>query len=123
MGAKSCPEKQKNICGKRIRELRKNAGGSGGSLTQDQLVAKLQLKGYNISRSVLSKIENEKRAVSEIEVTLIAKVLGVDANCVIGFDDEETQQKLCDLLSESAQGMWEEDDADLQEDGFLAAED
>ena len=47
-----------NICGKNIKEIRKEQ-----RVTQDELCARMQVMGYQISRSDISKLENEKNSL------------------------------------------------------------
>lgn len=58
--------------GKNIRILREKAG-----LTQDNLAAKLQIDGCDITRSAIAKIEVGQRHLYPDEVILIKKVLNV----------------------------------------------
>jgi len=46
-------------------------------MNQQELLAKLQTEGVNISQSTLSKIEHGDRYVTDIELKAIAKVLNV----------------------------------------------
>jgi len=73
----------KNICGKRIKELRRNMQGSKNRMTQDDLAAKLQLCGGNFERTTISHIENGSRGVADYELVQIAYVLGVDLNALV----------------------------------------
>ncbi len=61
-----------NIIGKNIRVLRKNQ-----QLSQEYLCARMQTMGYKISRSDISKIENNKKFISDFEVLGFAKALKV----------------------------------------------
>ena len=65
-------ENKLNIAGKNIKELRKNK-----KITQDELCARMQVMGYQISRSDISKLENGKRFISDIEILGFSKVLKV----------------------------------------------
>ena len=56
--------------GKNIRILREKAG-----LTQEQLAAKLQLDGCDITRSAVAKIEVGQRHLYPDEIILIKKIL------------------------------------------------
>ena len=47
------------------------------AMNQQELLAKLQTEGIDISQSTLSKIENGDRYVKDIELKAIAKVLNV----------------------------------------------
>ena len=62
--------------GKNIRTLREKAG-----MTQDMLAAKLQISGYDITRSAVAKIEVGQRHLYPDELILIKKILKVS------FDD------------------------------------
>lgn len=56
--------------GQNIRELRKKS-----NLTQDELSAKLQLRGCDITRSALAKIEAGQRHLYPDEIALIKQIL------------------------------------------------
>lgn len=58
--------------GQNIRSLREKAG-----MTQDQLSAKLQLNGCDITRSAVAKIEVGQRHLYPDEIILIRKILNV----------------------------------------------
>lgn len=68
-------EYEKQI-GLNIRNLREKAG-----LTQEQLSAKLQVNGCDVTRSALAKIEVGQRHLYPDEIKLIKEILGVE------FDD------------------------------------
>ncbi len=58
--------------GNNIRVLREKAG-----LTQEQLSAKLQIEGCDITRSALAKIEVGQRHLYPDEIILIKKILKI----------------------------------------------
>ncbi|MUK93137.1 helix-turn-helix domain-containing protein [Aliivibrio fischeri] len=62
-----------NIVGAQIRAIRKEK-----KLTQEQLAAKCNLEGFDISRGTLAKIEAGVRQIIDIEIVLISKALDVD---------------------------------------------
>jgi transcriptional regulator with XRE-family HTH domain len=66
--------KRKNIVGVRVREARKAAKPP---ITQTDLIARLQVLDMVIDQPGLSKIENGKRPVTDIEVVALAKALKV----------------------------------------------
>ena len=68
-----------NLCGERVREARTRAGWS-----QEQLAAKLQLSGLQIGQMVVSRIETGKRVVPDFELPIIAEVLGVTTDWLLG---------------------------------------
>ena len=47
-------------------------------MTQDQLSAKLQLRGCDITRSALAKMEVGQRHIYLDEMKLIVEILGID---------------------------------------------
>jgi transcriptional regulator with XRE-family HTH domain len=63
---------KRNIIGKKVRILRKKR-----KLTQDELTARIQNKGINIDRPMLSRIETDSREVYDFEVKAIAESLEV----------------------------------------------
>lgn len=65
-----------NLIGSQVRKWRKKKGWS-----QEFLAAKLQLRGWNISRDSLASLELQRRRVPDCELLYLARVLG------IGLDD------------------------------------
>jgi len=61
-----------NIIGPQLRKLRYERG-----LTQEQFAAQLTVKGFDITRGTLSKIEAQVRCVTDIEVLALAKAAKV----------------------------------------------
>jgi transcriptional regulator with XRE-family HTH domain len=59
-----------NIIGGQIKKLRKNQ-----NISQEYLCARMQTLGYKISRSDISKIENNKKFISDFEVLGFSKSL------------------------------------------------
>ncbi len=59
--------------GRKIRELREKA-----DLTQEQLAARLQVEGCDITRSAVAKIEVGQRHVYPDEIKLIKNILNVE---------------------------------------------
>lgn len=68
-----------NIIGSRIKEARINAG-----FTQKQLSEKLELLAVYTCRGSVSRIENGQRAVTDIEIDAISKVLNVSLDYLFG---------------------------------------
>lgn len=62
-----------NVIGPQVRNLREQS-----KMTQEQLTARCNLIGWNISRGTLAKIEAQVRRVTDDEVALMAKALKVD---------------------------------------------
>lgn len=68
--------------GNNIRLLRESA-----ELTQEQLAAKLQVNGCDITRSAVAKIEVGQRHIYPDEIILIKKILNVTFDEI--FNTEE----------------------------------
>lgn len=61
-----------NIVGRYVKMLRVEQG-----LTQEQLAARCNLQGFDLSRGTLAKIESNIRQVTDIEVILLSRALNV----------------------------------------------
>ena len=61
-----------NVCGPIIERRRKEMGKS-----QRQLADMLQLAGLDVDKNAIQRIEAGKRFVTDVEITYLAKVLGV----------------------------------------------
>lgn len=59
-----------NIIGSKIKDFRKQE-----KITQDDLCARMQVLGYQINRSDISKIENCNKFIADFEVLGFAKAL------------------------------------------------
>lgn len=59
-----------NLCGIRIKQRREELG-----VSQEQLAARLQLLGLEISQKVVSRIETGLRVVPDYEVGFFARAL------------------------------------------------
>ena len=68
-----------NLCGERVRDARVKAGWS-----QEQLAAKLQLAGLQLGQMAVIRIETGKRVVPDFELPIIAEVLGVTTDWLLG---------------------------------------
>ena len=69
----------RNIVGRRVTEMRKKQG-----MKQIELLAKLQVKGVDISVPSLSLLEGQKRLVTDIELKALAEIFGVSADWLLG---------------------------------------
>ena len=61
-----------NIVGIKAKAQRESLGW-----TQEQLVARCNLIGWNISRSTLAKIESKVRRVTDTEIVFLSRALKV----------------------------------------------
>ena len=59
-----------NVVGPRIRHLR-----AAKEMTQEQLAARCNVLGWDLSRGTLAKIEAQVRCVTDAEIYVLAKAL------------------------------------------------
>lgn len=71
---------RKNICGAKVREQRKKR-----NLSQSELATQMQLEGVIIERDSVSRIESGTRFVPDYELMVIAKVLHVSVDQLLGI--------------------------------------
>jgi Helix-turn-helix. len=64
--------KKKNLVGKKVKQLRKEQ-----NLTQEELSAKLETLAIYICRGSISRIEDQSRTVTDIELYGLSEVLAV----------------------------------------------
>ena len=62
---------EKNLVSSRLIELRRQQ-----NLSQRDLAHKLQLAGYDMDKNVITRIETNKRYVTDIELRALSEVLG-----------------------------------------------
>lgn len=68
-----------NLCGERVREARMRMCWS-----QEELAAKLQLAGLQLGQMAVSRIETGKRVVPDFELPILAEVLRVSTDWLLG---------------------------------------
>ena len=64
---------KKNLCGDRIREARLKQ-----RLSQSDLAARIQVEGVTLERDSISRIEIGTRFVTDYELKIFAKILGLN---------------------------------------------
>ena len=72
-------EGQRNISGDRIHQSR-----TAQRISQQDLAARMQVKGVIIEREAISKIETGDRFVADYELMVFAEVLGVSMDWLTG---------------------------------------
>lgn len=83
-----------NISGDRIHQAR-----TAQRLSQDALAAKLQLAGLSIGREAVSRIETGLRFVTDYELVIFARVLGVTIEWLTGdMQDRKRLAQKCACL-------------------------
>ena len=63
-----------NICGQKLKEIRESLPEK---TSQRKLADMLQIAGLDVDKNAVQRIESGKRFVTDIELKVIAKVLGV----------------------------------------------
>lgn len=63
---------EKNLISERLIELRKQ-----NNLSQRDLAHKLQLAGFDMDKNVITRIETNKRYVTDIELRALCQILSV----------------------------------------------
>lgn len=74
---------QANISGDRIHQAR-----TARRLSQDELAARMQVAGVVLGREAISRIETGDRFVTDYELVIFSRVLGVTVEWLIGDIDE-----------------------------------
>ena len=74
---------KKNLCGDRIREAR-----SKQRLSQSDLAARIQVEDITLERDSISRIEIGTRFVTDYELKIFAKILGVNVEWLLEEDQE-----------------------------------
>ena len=72
---------RKNICGEKIKELRKKL-----NLSQENLAAKLQLEGVIVERDSVSRIEIGTRFVADYELLILCRILNTSPAYLLGLE-------------------------------------
>jgi transcriptional regulator with XRE-family HTH domain len=88
--------KRRNLIGRKVGRLRYERGW-----TQDVLAAKLQLAGWMISRSSISRIESEQRHVHDFQLFIFAEVFDVEMTTLFqksGFSIQRLQLEIIKSL-------------------------
>lgn len=70
---------KKNISGDRIHQAR-----TAMRLSQADLAARMQVNGVTIEREAISKIETGDRFITDYELMIFSRVLGVSVNWLMG---------------------------------------
>ena len=69
----------RNIVGAKIEQKRKSMG-----MKQKDLLTQLQIKGIDLNASGLSKLEGQRRYVTDFELQAISEVLGMSYEELLG---------------------------------------
>lgn len=80
------PNGKNNVCGKRIRAYRLKLPGEP---SQIKFADMLQIAGLDVDKYVIQRIESGERFVTDIELKVIAKVLGVRYEDLLDYDESQ----------------------------------
>lgn len=75
---------KKNLINMRLIELRKE-----NHLSQRDLSCKLQLAGYDMDKNVITRIETNKRYVTDIEIRAFAQIFNVSYDYLIDGEKDD----------------------------------
>lgn len=75
----------KNLIGSRVEKLRKRNG-----MKQKELLAQLQVNGVDMNASGLSKLEGQLRIVTDIELVVLADILNVSIETLVGREPKRS---------------------------------
>lgn len=73
-----------NISGRKIKEFRLNLPQK---TSQKKLAEMLQLAGLEVDKNIVQLIEAGDRSVTDVELKVIAKVLGVSYEDLLDYDE------------------------------------
>lgn len=71
-----------NLCGRRVAQIRKDK-----KLSQRKLAVKMQLLGFDVDHYFIRRVENGERFVTDIDLVIIAKALGVSITDLLNEND------------------------------------
>ena len=74
---------KKNLSGERVHQRRTTL-----RMSQADLAARMQVNGVTIEREAISKIETGDRFVTDYELMVFAKVLGVSMEWLLGQEEK-----------------------------------
>lgn len=75
---------EKNLISQRLIELRKQH-----NLSQRDLSRKLQLAGYDMDKNVITRIETNRRYVTDIEIRAFAHIFDVSCDYLINGTENQ----------------------------------
>lgn len=74
------PDTELNAIGPALRRLR-----NARDWSQEDLAARCQLRGWDIDRVIVAKIESQLRAVSDWELLKLCEITGIAPNELLGW--------------------------------------
>lgn len=80
--------KPKNLIGDKVRQARHR---NKPKITQTDLIARLAVRGIELEKTTISKIETKTRPVTDIELVAIADALGVSVLWLLGLEQDSRE--------------------------------
>lgn len=74
---------EKNLIHEKLKKLRQTS-----NLSQRDLARLLQLNGIDIDRNVITRIETNKRYVTDLELKAFAEIFNVSYDYLLGDDEK-----------------------------------
>ena len=74
------PNAELNAIGPALRRLR-----NARDWSQEDFAARCQLRGWDIDRVIVAKIESQLRAVSDLELLKLCEIAGIAPNELLGW--------------------------------------
>ncbi|HEY9059298.1 MULTISPECIES: helix-turn-helix domain-containing protein [Oscillospiraceae] len=73
----------RNLIGPRVKQARENAKPK---ITQSDLLARLAVRGVELEKTTISKIEAQTRPVTDIELVALSDALGVSIPWLLNIE-------------------------------------
>ena len=95
-------DENKNVVSAMVRSYRKQRG-----YTQQQLACKMQLMGVNMDQQMVSKIEQNRRIVTDYELACFCEILSVSPNELLAkFINRDKQSRFGRTQRDNQKGEW-----------------
>lgn len=78
----------KNLISRRLKELREQ-----NNMSQSSLARRLQLEGYDMDKNAITRIETNKRYVTDMELKAFVEIFGVGYGYLIEGKTNEKKAK------------------------------
>ena len=72
-----------NLCGKRLKEIRKSQ-----NLSQRKLAAKMQLSGFDVDHYFIRRVENGERFLTDIDLVIFSRALETPISEILNENDK-----------------------------------
>ena len=71
---------KRNLCGSKIKELRKKLPGR---VSQRMIAEQMQLKGIDMDKTAIRRMENGERYVTDIELKALCEIFEISLNFLL----------------------------------------